>query len=470
MAVTVAFHEFAKKENSTVRPIDSGTQLDCEFKQPFDLLSPVIILLADDFTPTGWNYAHIPVLNRYYYVTDWSYVQGRWFASTRVDALASWRTEIGNHTGYVLRSSADYDGNILDTAYPLKSRVNFLQLEGDIEWTPIVTQGSYVIGIINSDPNALGAISYYVFTQSEFNTLCGLLLNQADWLNINPDEISPELTKALFNPFQYITSCMWYPFTAPLGAAIKKLKFGWWEFNVSCHVLSKQPTKVFSVNIPKPVHPETVRGNYVNLPPFTRLTLFVPPWGDIPLDATIFINSVNVACGLYIDCISGIGGLRILATSAREGYSVSDNGYRTTQVGVPIQLAQMAVDYLGTASAAVSSIGNVVSSVARLDVPGVISSVVSGIESAANAMMPQLSTSGSNGSVMAYTFKPHVRAQFMDIVDEDNANNGRPLCKIRTISEIPGYVLLRDGHFSAACTEQERNTINNALIGGMYYE
>ena len=104
--MTVTFWNFSKKSNSTARP--SGTAagtFDVKLKDACGILHPVLEIYKDaSFNPHNWNYAYIASWGRYYYVSDWQWVLGRWECTLDVDALASYRTEIGNASKYILRS------------------------------------------------------------------------------------------------------------------------------------------------------------------------------------------------------------------------------------------------------------------------------------------------------------------------------------------------------------------------------
>ena len=86
-------YTFSKKQNSTKIPTN-GTLFDINFLSPTDMLNPNIELILDS-EPYAYNYAYIWRTHRYYFVSNWTWDAGRWIASLSVDALASWRTEIG---------------------------------------------------------------------------------------------------------------------------------------------------------------------------------------------------------------------------------------------------------------------------------------------------------------------------------------------------------------------------------------
>ena len=106
MAFKAYFWNFSKKGNSTARPADGDAlALDFLAVDQTGIISPSI--RVEHANPTEYNYCRIPDFGRYYYVREWVWDSGTWVASLTVDALASFKTYIGNSDIYVLRSSKE---------------------------------------------------------------------------------------------------------------------------------------------------------------------------------------------------------------------------------------------------------------------------------------------------------------------------------------------------------------------------
>lgn len=455
MGISVEFFTFSKNPNSTKQPSGDGTIYSCNLIEPCSIVNPVIAL-AIQTKPYGFNYAKIPEFGRFYFVNDWTYSGGRWIATLNVDVLASWKSYIGSKTQYVLRSSARRDGNIIDTLYPTKNNVYRSVSEasymegGGFKYS--FNEGAYVVGIINDDSGAIGCVSYYAFTNSAFRAFCSKLLGTTDWMYDGIDEISLELTKVLFNPFQYIASCMWIPLN--IGGSGGSVKYGWWDLGVGGARISGNSYAV-GANFTIPKHPQSGRGQYLNGAPFSRYYLDWPCFGRIALDANILKDFDSLNCNIIVDPVSGIGTLRV-SPGAIPIYT------QQSQIGVPVQLAQMAVNYGGVASSVASGI----SSALNLDVAGMFNSIGNACESA----MPQLSTTGKNGSISAFKYNPMLCAEFYEVVDDDNAHLGRPLCIDIAPQSIPGYMVCADVEIDAPCSRPENDSIVSYMEGGFYYE
>ena len=469
MPFTVNFFTFSKRENSTKRPPDTGLSLDCTLKDDCGILSPIIRVNKMSLSsPPLYNYAYIPVFARYYFVTEWTWSEGLWNASLQVDALASWKSYIGSSEQYILRSSYEKDENILDTFYPTKGgKVQVPSVYLVDYFTSFFSSGRYVVGIINSDPDAVGAVSYYVFTQAQFGAFRDYLMSDTGWLSVAAEALDDALLRAIYNPFQYIASCIWLPFTPSLGSSLSSVKFGWWTIPIDCYRLGVLDWEYnFSISIPKHPSAET-KGKYLNLSPFSEYVLYIPPWGMVPIDSTRIYDSTNIHIYMRVDGVSGTG---VIHVSKGENYVGDTMSVHTAQVGVPIQLAQIGRDYLATASSTAASAGRFIDSMTHLNFGAAAEAAISGIESTVKAATPQLLTNGTNGSKALCGSKTILYATFFDTVDDDNADHGKPLCAVRAIESIPGYVLALSPDISIPATAEENRAVKEYMSGGFFYE
>lgn len=456
----IVFYKFNKNENSTKKVNVSGDTFKCLLIEPTDIISPNVSLIHKN--PVGYNYAHIPAFNRYYFVNNWAYSGGRWTAALNVDVLASFKSEIGASRQYVVRSAHSFDGNIIDTLYPTKNNP-ICKLEqcqtasGEAPFISELERGKFVVGIVNKAQNAVGVVSYYEFSSAQFRAFCNVLMGSSDWFYGGIDEIGEELAKVIFNPFQYVVSCMWFPIEDLSIKDYGPVSYGWWDLTVQAATISGGAWLV-SANFAVPKHPQhNSRGAYLNGAPFSRYTLAWPCFGMFPLDADTMGLANRISAQCFVDPISGLGTLNVFDPDGNAVYLSMQ-----TQIGVPIQLAQMAVDYLGVASSTVQSIN----SLANLDMGGFFESIGDAISSA----MPQLSTSGRNGGISSYIFDPTLHGTFYLQTDDDIIHRGRPLMQDVVLSTIPGYILCSDAELECSCTSNELQSIKSYLNGGFYYE
>ena len=459
MSIGVNFYTFSKKPNSTKAPTSEPVTYQCNLIEPTSFTSPEIALVVPA-KPTSYNYAYIPEFSRYYFITDWAYSSGLWRASLSVDVMASYKSYIGSQNQYVLRSSYTSDGNIVDTLYPTKNSPSTVltyseDIGGDNPFKSKYNEGVYIVGSINSDSGAIGCVSYYVFNNSQFRAFCNALMGTAEWAYNGVEEIGEELTKVLFNPFQYVASCMWLPVpSVSTGSAVSNIPYGWWTLNVSATRYGGD-SRLAPASFTIPNHPQKDRGAYLNGAPFSRYLLSWPCFGQFALDPDIMGVSTTLYAQCFIDPVSGMGTLNI--TTDKQSLITTQS-----QVGVPVQLAQMAVDYGGTIGSAISAVTNALT--------GNFGAALSSIGDAVSNAMPQLTTMGKNGGSGSFIFAPVLNSTFYSVVDDDNEHLGKPLCKEIVPSSIPGYILCADVELEIPCTKPELDNIVETMESGFYYE
>lgn len=484
------YGSFAKKENSTkTPPANSVTgSLTGFLIEPCSIMNPVVRIerLSSGATPQSYTYAYIGDFSRWYFVTDWEWSDGLWLCRMQEDILASFKTQIGNQTEYVLRTDSattDFNGAIMDTVYPATTDFDIDQVAFQNPFASSLGDGTYIVGIISKNSAyAVGAISYYAMSSSEFGNLKALLLSD-DNLKVmqiidaqgNPqvDDISKEVLKTMYNPYQYIVSCMWFPiFKADItGTPVTTIDVGWWSYsNLSAKLISMQ-TGLFADN-PQlvPNHPQaSTRGKYLNYAPYTKLTMY-GKFGSLPIDPA-YLEIGSYISGTYlVDYVTGECIYQVYVSDNAQGYSRKEIARTSFLLGTPIQIAQVGVDYLGSAVSAVNATANAVGSLAKLDIGGAISSTANGIYNTLNASMPQLMTSGSNGSLVNAELSTFIIVLHFVIADEDIHHRGRPLCELRQLGNLSGFVLCAEGEIDLNCFDNERKAIMEYLTTGFFME
>lgn len=388
MAISATFSKTNKKINSTKLPVAAADDitLSVELKDVTNLFTPSLVISADTFmsggqivNPMRYNYCYLPDFERYYFVRSWSWICGRWECALEVDVMASFKTEIGASTCFILRAASQYDADLIDTKYPtemveagaLQQKVTFGVTSAwntDIK-TASITQGFYVISVVNDDSSAIGGVSYYAFSASAMAELMNKLFSAPTWMGITDTNISTDLQKMLFNPMQYITSCQWVPigFDTTGQTSINTLPLGWWSLtltsgfyrlNVSNCAIEKDLVCTM------PYHPQydASKRRWLQLSPYTTIALYLPPFGFIPLDSTKLYLSYQIKVKVRVDCITGRGTLLVSHNYQPGDGNTYDGGLiytSTSQVCVPMSIAQMAVswDTISSASTWVMAAG-----------------------------------------------------------------------------------------------------------------
>lgn len=463
------FYQFAKRTNSTKLP-SGGQEFGIDLKAPCNIIDPEI-KIATQNDPTGYNYCYLPTFSRYYWVKNWTYSDGLWKASLTVDTLASYRDQIGYSTEYVVRSSAKYNGTISDGLYPATAEVRSVTSAFQGGFSETISGGFFVIGFIAKAANSIGAITYVVMTPGNAKKLSAKLLTDVSYLSIDNAEISDSLTKVLFNPYQYIVSCNYFPFdVAELTAhlpLVSNVDVGWWSIDVPCWILgadNNNLTKSVSVGIPK--HPQAAsRGGYCNASPYTDYTIFLQPFGVIPLDASKLWGASTLSIQYVVDLFTGDSILRILTNTNQLVYET------TAKLGVSIQLSNIAFDIpSGSGGLLQTGIAAAFGGLQAAFSGGSISDVGNGILNAAQATNADVASKGATGSTIAFDTVPYIVARFKILVDDNNEHHGRPLCQRVQLFSIPGFIMVDDPDIALPATAAEIDSVKSYMKNGFFLE
>ena len=464
MSFKVNLYTLSKRDNSTKQPTGTPVEYDCILKDGCSIFTPAIKLdlgLASD--PSVYNYAYIPAFGRYYFIEDWFFTDRLWIANMRVDVLATYKTQIGGSSLYVLRAAGDHDGSIIDTLYPAKTGCSYAHDTKSNPWQ----SSCFIVGVVSADA-AFGSMEFYAMDAGELRSMCLALTDPATIIDTVYDfdvtELSTGLQLALVDPIQYVKSCIMLPVSKGditnlgSGQTIKACRFDAGTGNKVYP--TSRITNSYSFSIQK--HPDTnARGNYVNSKPFTNITLTIPPWGCIDIDTSVTANASTLSVEVEVDPISGKGVLVVKANG------IVLNRLEA-QVGVPISLSSVTRDYIGAATSALGAVGGAVSGFMG-NIGGFIGAA-SGVGNAVESLMPRAQTIGTTGSFVSNRGEFRLDHQFFRPVPDDNAHNGRPLCQVRQLNTLSGYMLIQDGDVTIAGTASEDSKIRDYLETGFYYE
>lgn len=148
-------------------------------------------------------------------------------------------------------------------------------------------------------------------------------------------------------------------------------------------------------------------------------------------------------------------------------------GYEIARFYCPIGVSVSIVQgkELGTKAEAMG--GFISNALAALSSPGSIASLPAAIANVQRAEKSAGTTIGSNGGwlgLQAAFATPRLIAIHHDIAADDNAQNGRPLCQVKTPASLGGYMMIQDADIQAPATSQELAAIKQYMEAGFYYE
>ena len=458
MSFPVKVFSFTKDANSTKQP-SGGVVYQCTTNRDFSIQNPVIRLnIGAAANPRTYNYLYVESWGRYYWIDSWTFEGGLWCANCSVDPMASFKEAIGNGTAYVLRAASEWDGSIIDGMYPMHSASTIELQTGNNPWSLDPTNGTFVVGIACSGATQFimfNAQSLDLFFQYVFSDVYAMAA-----LGVLALATNPEL-KVQLNPLQYITSIVWLPFQAT-GAAVTSVKVGLVDVPIAGFDLgSGRGTGTSQFNLRR--HPDSAaRGSWVNAGA-ASYSLFYPPFGLIPLDPVQCANTNAIYCDTVVDYRTGHATMMV----------TSDSGILSrvsTMVGLSYPVSNVVSPGWGVSSI-LATLGGAIANAYTGNIPGALTGGLSAIESAAAAKIPHVSTIGGTSATDGLVGNPAVLYEWMRPVEDDIVHRGRPLCKVKTINTLSGYILCADVHPSIPnATKNEVDAIIAYMQGGFYYE
>lgn len=444
--MTVVLFKFDKKSGSTKKPYSGGYSVEGKLNENTDILAPSISFKAG-VSIVNYNYAYIADFKRYYYISRWSYVLGLWRADLSVDTLASWKDDIGSLNAYVLRSASDYDGDIVDSLYPVTPDVGIVEVSTE----SFFHATDYIVQYTGADGMKSVAIS-----QTAMNTLCSSLWNQ--WGQV---EGMTDVIAAVADPSQYISG-VYRTYGDSLnfwkgGHGITTIAFGKIETGAGGRdVTNFDGSADYSLTVPK--HPQSGDRPYLKSAPYSIYSLKLPGmgWVQIPSDGLYNASSVNI----HFVGESSSGNMR--AEIRANGKIIAT---ATGKVCVPWGVSGATSDGFGTL---VTSAGATIS--AGLNWLSKTLGVDFGITDTAGQVAATVTQKGSYSDCVGMEDPLVLQLKYQTAVLYNNADHGRPLMQFRTLGNLSGFTVCEGAHFSGICTEAERDMIDSALNTGFYYE
>lgn len=466
----VKFYNFAKRQNSTKLPDSGATEADCILKDGTSQINPTLKINFGLTVTPHYNYCFIPAFRRYYWLVGngWSWDGGCWYGSFTVDPLASWKTQIGATTAYVLRSASASNGYLMDNMYPAKTNIKTeLTYDSFAGMTNVLSSGSFVVGMLTGDSGAnYGSVSYYAFDAASFATFITALMGDAAF---QVTDITDALYKSIFNPFQYIVSCVWLPVlissVPTTDTAI--VKFGWWTINATAKLVSTDSRIFLHTSISRPDHPQAAsRGKYLNAEPYTSILFKLMPFGSFNL-TNVPVDAATIGADIVLDAVTGVATLSLQTTIDNDSVNIATV---QAQLGCPLALAQktnnVAGGIAGLISGGLSSLGGFASGNIPMGVAGALSAISSMLEPARASVQ----ATGGGAGIATTGIVAELYITYKVVADDAPAERGKPLCELRQISTLSGFIMTADADPAISCSEGELASIRSYMDGGFFYE
>lgn len=439
-----------KRINSTQVPTN-GVAKSGTLKEFMSVTEPVLLLKIDNF---DFNYVYIFKFKRYYFVENMVLESGNLYRLyLKVDVLASFKSEIGNQEFFIERWSKSDVISLIDSQCiaEAKSEIRISKSVSKLDKT-----GSYILGVVGK--NGDNGVKYYNLNSSEMATFMDFMFTEANF----SEWFTEGVTKALFNPMDFIASCMWIPFARfdQIGPPAP-IQFGWFTGNVAGgYPLSAKYLTQDTMRIK--IDKKYAKGDFRNQV-FGKYSIYIPFVGEIPLDSSIVANKDFVSYKFILDVQTG----KVQVWLGVGDYGGSETIFKTVegQMGCPVQISNVNNNII----TGIGGVAEAVLSGVNMDIGGVVSGAVNAI----NASLPQVQTKSGNGmrSTIEYEKDIVVRAQFFEARVLNPSENGYIYGKNTTINSLgSGFIKGEATSLKVICFKNEKQMINDLIKGGIYLE
>ena len=446
------YQNFGKRADSTAQPSGSYTTKTVQLKQETSIESPVFILSGFDVT---CNYIYVPSWNRYYFVSDWKKGNNDLYAiECTLDHLATYKTEIGNYTAFVERTSdsSKYDVQLYDGAITSSEKVvTTSQAETELPFRG----GVVVCRVLNT----LG-VTTYIGSADSFSNLFDPNIGTITPSTIE-DAIENLLKFMICDPPGFVIDVYFLPVKLSYLTAncvYATVQSGWYASSQTAYrwnALAPIINGTVSVSKPASYYSDFREGNES----FSKYSIYIPAVGECPLPADVIDASLSLDWA--IDIFTGDLTYNLYATKTSKTLVATYSG----NIKSPMKTGSM----VPSAGAVVSSAAGIVTGVATGNPLAIGASVVNATQ---NLIANVPSVGGTQGSCVGFLLNRNVVVSQLNKSSADIPVDvvGRPCCKNLQISSLSGYVKCAGANIVIPGTITEKNLVNNSLNSGFYYE
>lgn len=442
----IVFYKFTKKENSTARPQSGGFSVAGILNENTSIISPSLsIKFGVDIT--GYNYAYIPDFKRFYKIVSWGYALGLWRCDLYVDALASYKPQIGAMNNYILRSASESNGNIIDGLYPTTPQTGILESSAD----SVFNANQFIIHYVGKS-----GMKAVLMSKNALVTLCESLWNS--WGNIDGMN---DAFAAIADPFQYVNGIQktYAPIGFWGGSGATTVVLGTVDTGAGGQDITDSVGKA-SVSLSVPKHPQSTDRPYLKASPFSVYSIRIPGIGWITLPSEALYNASGVTVKFYAEPASGN-----MRADVCVGSSVIASGTGKVNTDWGLAGASSSPGVGGVLGKAVGALGSgILGDLANFIGAG------SGILDAAGSATATVQQSGGMSGCVGMNEPLLLQLKYQTAVTDNVEDHGRPLMAFRDIDKLSGFIQCEGAHFEGVCTQTEQEMIDNALNGGFFYE
>ena len=455
-----AYTNFSKRSNSTKRPSGVSYGMNVTLKENTSKESPVFILTIPDedwtfpFNYIQWN-------DHYYFVDDVVLMSNHTYeVHCTQDVLATYKTEIGNYSAYIERADSEYnefmnDSYISETQMIVNHDVKKTLIDG------VNTDGCYIMRVVGET-----GLNDFVLSETQLVNVLSFMYNEDGGIF---GTITDEATKVMFNPFQYIVSLKWFPFSTTKLASIteRRIKLGYWDSGLNANLALPVVQIAFNIGKPTSVYTDFRQYN----PNWTDASIYLPAVGKLALNPQDLQNDIH--CSLVLD--TATGGVQYYLTNDNGSLNMDDKTTILTasgQLSAEIQLGQLAFNAQGIFNSLSSLVGGVASLATGnmiAGVGGVIQGALTGL-TAVNQPTESVNGGFGNRAVLSVHNAIELSIKQYGSGAIPSTVGGRPLYQTRQIKTLSGFIKCGNASIELSGFSSDRDAVNSYLNNGFYYE
>lgn len=455
--MTLKTWSFSKKKNSTAIPTGSSRDYSVRLKEATSIEKPVFIL----GTGIDADISYCQFAGNYYFVDDIEFLTNDQVAlHCSIDVLGTHRSAIAVYRAFVRRSSFESDPWLIDDALSVQQHIVSETMATTDLFTADQT-GCFIVRCVSPSSTSPTGIASYVMSRAELGTLLDFITTDSNFSDLFDDAV----VKSFFNPFQYILSIMWFPISKDnIPGSDTTMKLGWWSVGTFKQLTSTGYYANIVVSKPTMYYSGDFRATSKR---FTEIRAYIPALGVVEIPPEAMVASLYAE--VSIDYVTGSMEVGLYDRGSQGGLTVNRDNFGTfsTQLGVPIQCGQTST----LQSAAQINSGGVVGDIAQSALHaselmfGGIVGIIRGAHDQSNVM-------GSTGNMSILVAHPRLilYQRAYGCGEFPGTWYGKPLCKTRTLGNIPGYIKCDAASIALDAPDTEIEQVNAYLNTGFYYE
>lgn len=451
-----------KRVNSTFQPSHAADQvLEVSLKKDTSLLKPTFTI-SGNIEPDIVNINYCAWAGHYYFVDDVIFLTNRHAElKCSIDALATHKGDLLLQTFFIERAATNYSTEVYDPMVAQKTTNGLLQQTSSDPLQKWSERGTYIVRVIgdNDAPTTALGITTYVLTPTDMNDLLNRVFDSGRY-----DFLSDNTVKSFFNPFQYIVSVMWFPFSIDafsVDTDQPEITLGWFKTGYHAFTL-KSPRFTGYTNLKRPEERyNDFRDQSAN---WTTLRVLIPGVGAYIMNPVDFGHE-SIRINYSVDCLTGESSVYIyqnVGGTPTGGFISQLSG----RMGVPVQIGQLTANYASGATNIVSGLGNLLT--------GKLGDAFSdAVQATTEICQPTPSVNGSAGNAASLIYS--AGKAYASVVTRGSRNIavnevGRPVMQADILNKYSGYVKCSNANVILKGTREEREIINRYLNGGFFIE